>query len=262
MFSPDTTRRLTQAASLANTAAGNHGGHPLPERLDPEHLAALLAVPDGPSVDADSVSGATLRAVKKLRAAVAGIWHDAAAEDATAAAAGINQLLSAAGPVRLVLPDGPGDAADAGSRARTAAGTESGVARTPAVLEAGRDSDPVEKRLSTAIALALTDVALAGELTRLRTCSGEDCENAFVDLTRNRSKQFCDEANCANRAHVRAYRARRAAEAGGEEGSDDESGSDPDRAQELARDPEGKKPRKSSSKKDKGKKKSKKDKKK
>lgn len=213
MFSPDTTRRLTQAASLANTAAGNHGGHPLPERLDPEHLAALLAAPDGPSVDADSVSGATLRAVKKLRAAVAGIWHDAAAEDATAAAAGINQLLSAAGPVRLVLPDGPGDAADAGSRARTAAGTESGVARTPAVLEAGRDSDPVEKRLSTAIALALTDVALAGELTRLRTCSGEDCENAFVDLTRNRSKQFCDEANCANRAHVKAYRARRAAEA-------------------------------------------------
>ena len=64
-------------------------------------------------------------------------------------------------------------------------------------------------------------MALAGELTRLRTCSGEDCSNAFVDLTRNRSKQFCDEANCANRAHVKAYRARRAAEAAaGEESVD------------------------------------------
>ena len=57
-------------------------------------------------------------------------------------------------------------------------------------------------------ALALAETAMDGELTRLRVCEGEDCENALVDASRNRSKRFCDEANCANRTHVRSYRAR------------------------------------------------------
>jgi hypothetical protein len=285
MFSPNTTRRLTQAAALANTAAGNHGGQTLPDRLDEEHVAAILADTAGPSdddrtaaaagADADTPSGATLRAVKKLRAALAGIWHDAAAEDAGAALTGINHLLSAAGPVRLSLRGGPdGDGPGTGAAARHAAdGPASGyAARTPAVLDAGHEGDAAEKELSTAFALALTDVALAGELTRLRTCSGETCDNAFVDLTRNRSKQFCDEANCANRAHVRAYRARRAAEAGGDDARAAPAAGPMDRdaerawAQERARDKDGtksgKKAEKSSVKKDKGKKKPKKDKKK
>jgi hypothetical protein len=276
MFSPTTTHRLSLAAALANTAAGNHGGQALPERLDDEHLAGILAGQPGRSgddraaaaADTDALSGATLRAVKKLRSAIAGIWHDAAAEDASAALTGINHLLSAAGPVRLSLPgepdgDGPGTAAAARHAADEPA--SGSTARSPAVLDAGREGDAMEKELSTAFALALTDVALAGELTRLRTCSGEDCENAFLDLTRNRSKQFCDEANCANRAHVRAYRARRAAEAEGDEATAGLAGRDAERddAPERDRDEKksGKKPEKSSAK-DKGKKKSKKDKKK
>jgi hypothetical protein len=32
----------------------------------------------------------------------------------------------------------------------------------------------------------------------------------LVDLSRNRSRRFCDVNGCANRAHVAAYRARRA----------------------------------------------------
>jgi CGNR zinc finger len=273
MFSPTTTGRLAQAAALANTAAGNHGGQALPERLDEEHLAGILADPAGRSradqaaaaVDAEALSGAPLRAVKKLRAAVAGIWHDAAAEDAGAALAGINHLLTAAGPVRLSLPGGPdgGGPGTAATARHAADGVEPGSpARAPAVLDAGREGDAVEKELSTAFALALTDVALAGELTRLRTCSGEDCENAFVDLTRNRSKQFCDEANCANRAHVRAYRARRAAEAESEEAVAGPTGRDAEREKDRDEKKSGKKADKSSAKKDKGKKKSKKDKKK
>jgi hypothetical protein len=266
MFSPNITRRLTQAATLANTAAGNHGGQTLPDRLDERHLTEILADPahrsdEGPpatagGVDVDSLSGATLRAVKKLRAAIAGIWHDAAAEDARAALTGINQLLSAAGPVRLSLSEEPDDgspASAATSRHAADDPTSGATARTPAVLAAGRDDDPAEKQLSTALALALADVALAGELTRLRTCSGEACENAFVDLTRNRSKQFCDEANCANRAHVRAYRARRAAEAGADEGADDDAAAGRADLDEDGK-KSGKKTEKSSSKKDKKKK--------
>ncbi|MEO7071362.1 MAG: CGNR zinc finger domain-containing protein, partial [Nostocoides sp.] len=36
----------------------------------------------------------------------------------------------------------------------------------------------------------------------------EDCDDVFVDLSRNRSKRFCD-AICGNRENVAAYRARR-----------------------------------------------------
>ncbi|WP_141762506.1 CGNR zinc finger domain-containing protein, partial [Micrococcus sp. HMSC31B01] len=68
-------------------------------------------------------------------------------------------------------------------------------------------ADAVE-RLAAMAALALAETAMDGELTRLRVCEGEDCENALVDASRNRSKRFCDEANCANRTHVRSYRAR------------------------------------------------------
>ncbi|MFC0249527.1 CGNR zinc finger domain-containing protein [Citricoccus parietis] len=190
MFSATTTSRLAQAATLANTAPGPRGGRLLPERLDqPAELPAALP---GWNFDEDP-SSATLRSVRKLRAAVAGIWQDAHALDIDAALEGVNHLLASAGPVHVIAP-------------------EPATARTPAVLAAGQDTDVPEKTLSTSLALALAEVALAGELTRLRTCSGEDCTNAFVDLTRNRSKQFCDEANCANRAHVKAYRARRAAE--------------------------------------------------
>lgn len=203
MFSATTTSRLAQAATLANTAPGPRGGRLLPDRLDqPAELPAVL-----PDWDFDEdPSSATLRSVRKLRAAVAGIWQDAQALDIDAALEGVNHLLASAGPVHVLAP-------------------EPATARTPAVLAAGQDSDVPEKTLSTSLALALAEVALAGELTRLRTCSGEDCTNAFVDLTRNRSKQFCDEANCANRAHVKAYRARRAAEFPDHEAASDERSS-------------------------------------
>lgn len=196
MFSALTTARLAQASTLANTAPGLRGGRQLPDRLDTaEGLPSPLPSTLPEWGFEEDPSSATLRSVRKLRAVVAGVWQDAAAQDADAALEGINTLLGAAGAVRAILPAGS-------------------TVRSPAVLAAGQDGDSPDKALSTALALALTDVALAGELTRLRTCSGEDCTNAFVDLTRNRSKQFCDEANCANRAHVKAYRARRAAESG------------------------------------------------
>jgi predicted RNA-binding Zn ribbon-like protein len=69
---------------------------------------------------------------------------------------------------------------------------------------------PLATRMAVEAAMALADVVRAGELDRLRVCAGEDCEDLVVDLSRNRSRRFC-EGGCANRAHVAAYRARRAA---------------------------------------------------
>ena len=47
------------------------------------------------------------------------------------------------------------------------------------------------------------------ELARLRVCAADDCEDVVVDLSKNRSKRYCD-GTCGNRANVAAYRARKA----------------------------------------------------
>jgi predicted RNA-binding Zn ribbon-like protein len=57
--------------------------------------------------------------------------------------------------------------------------------------------------------MAFIDVVRAGKLDRLRHCAAADCDNVLVDLSKNRSKRYC-ENGCGNRANVAAYRARRA----------------------------------------------------
>ena len=52
------------------------------------------------------------------------------------------------------------------------------------------------------------------EEERLRRCEAPDCRRAFVDLSRNRSRRYCDSRTCGNRLHVAAYRARRKEAAG------------------------------------------------
>ncbi|KRV50335.1 hypothetical protein AQ490_14635 [Wenjunlia vitaminophila] len=57
--------------------------------------------------------------------------------------------------------------------------------------------------------MALAFLIVAGERERLRHCDAPDCRRAFVDLSRNRSRRYCDSRTCGNRLHVAAYRARR-----------------------------------------------------
>ncbi len=57
--------------------------------------------------------------------------------------------------------------------------------------------------------MALVDVIRADELSRLLVCAADDCEDVVVDLSKNRSKRYCD-GGCGNRANVAAYRARKA----------------------------------------------------
>ncbi len=66
---------------------------------------------------------------------------------------------------------------------------------------------PLATRMAVEAAMAFTDVVRAGELDRLKTCAAKDCEDVVVDLSRNRSKRFC-EGGCGNRENVRAYRDR------------------------------------------------------
>lgn len=66
---------------------------------------------------------------------------------------------------------------------------------------------PLAIRMSVEAAMALVDVMRAGERRRLETCDADDCQNVYVDLSRNRSRRFCG-TTCSNRVAAAAYRAR------------------------------------------------------
>lgn len=59
--------------------------------------------------------------------------------------------------------------------------------------------------------MALAFVLAADERDRLRSCVAPGCARVLVDLSRNRSRRYCDSRTCGNRLHVAAYRARRRA---------------------------------------------------
>jgi len=68
---------------------------------------------------------------------------------------------------------------------------------------------PYAERMAVEAAMSMSDVVRTGELSRLRVCGMSDCDSVLIDLSKNRSKRYCD-LNCSNRAAVTAYRARRA----------------------------------------------------
>jgi predicted RNA-binding Zn ribbon-like protein len=55
--------------------------------------------------------------------------------------------------------------------------------------------------------MAMIDVIRSDETDRIGECADETCEGIVLDLSRNRSRQYCSK-NCGNRAAVAAYRAR------------------------------------------------------
>ena len=69
--------------------------------------------------------------------------------------------------------------------------------------------DPLARRMGAEMAMALADLIRGGELRRLKICAAPDCGAVLFDVSRNRSKIFCDTGNCGNRQHVAAYRERR-----------------------------------------------------
>ena len=68
---------------------------------------------------------------------------------------------------------------------------------------------PLADRIAAEAAMAFLDLIRGDELDRLRICAADDCDDVLVDLSRNRSKRYCDTGNCGNRANVAAYRARK-----------------------------------------------------
>ncbi|HEX8803379.1 MAG TPA: CGNR zinc finger domain-containing protein [Acidimicrobiales bacterium] len=178
----DSELALHEAVALVNADDDRTGG---------DVLASVGAL--GAFLDAAGISGtragteAELRAVRRLRTRLRGVFDAAAAGRLDAVVADLNRLIADAGATpQLVEHDG-----------------------NPLHLHYTRPDAPLQHRLGAEMAIALAVVLRDGGLERLRVCESPDCRRAFVDLSRNRSRRYCD-AQCANRQHVAAYRQRRA----------------------------------------------------
>ena len=76
-------------------------------------------------------------------------------------------------------------------------------------LHVSRPTSPLADRMAAHFAMGLAWLVVAGEASRIRCCESPTCRAAFVDLSRNRSRRYCDSRTCGNRLHVAAYRARK-----------------------------------------------------
>jgi predicted RNA-binding Zn ribbon-like protein len=179
LINHDTRCALDAVIDLVNTAADGDGADTLPD------VAALRAFVEGHRIsDVGGLDDLDLAAVRSVRSRFTEVF---AACDARAAAELLNAMVAAAGTTpRLTDHDGydwhvhyfaPGAS--------------------------------LADHLAADGGMALAFLIVAGERERLRRCEAPDCQRAFVDLSRNRSRRYCDSRTCGNRLHVAAYRARR-----------------------------------------------------
>jgi hypothetical protein len=76
-------------------------------------------------------------------------------------------------------------------------------------IHVSRPTAPLADRIAAHLAMGLAELVVSGESQRVRACASPTCRDVFVDLSRNRSRRYCDSRTCGNRLHVAAYRARR-----------------------------------------------------
>ena len=176
VFAHDTEAALLAAAALVNTA------HEDPDALStPADLDAFAA--------SQGVSGSRthdrreLDAVREARSRIARLWSS----DREEVVRLVNEMLAEANARPYLVRHDEWDYH----------------------LHATPPDADLAVRMTVEAAMALVDVIRTGELDRLGMCAAEDCEDVVVDLSRNRSRRFCD-SGCGNRANVAAYRARRA----------------------------------------------------
>ena len=178
VFAPDTEVALRTVVSLINSAANGE-----------EHLSTVEDLDrflhgEG-FTGARTRDAAELASVNKLRGQLTELWT----MDEDSAVETVNRLLREASALPQLIKHDEWDWH----------------------LHATTPDAPLADRMSTEAAMALVDVIRSKEMDRMLVCAAEDCDAVVLDLSRNRSKRYCDTGNCANRAHVAAYRARKAA---------------------------------------------------
>jgi len=61
------------------------------------------------------------------------------------------------------------------------------------------------------VSWACADLLEHGPLDRIKICPADDCGWLFLDVSKNRSRQWCSMTTCGNAAKVRRFRQRKAA---------------------------------------------------
>jgi predicted RNA-binding Zn ribbon-like protein len=74
-------------------------------------------------------------------------------------------------------------------------------------LHYARPDAPVLEQLTTTVAMGLSQVVIQHGWQRLGVCSADNCDNVYIDTSRNASRRYCSNT-CASRSTVAAYRAR------------------------------------------------------
>ena len=176
LLAHDTERALAAAAALVNT--GRNGEDQLTTVDELEELVRI-----GQWTGPRAGDPAELAAVRELRSTLARFWS----ADKDTVVDIVNRLLAERRALPQLVKHDQWDYH----------------------VHATAPDAPLADRMAVEAAMAMADVIRIDELSRLRVCGGEDCEDVYVDLSKNRSRRFCGAA-CGNRANVAAYRARRA----------------------------------------------------
>ena len=181
LFSPDTEHTLACVVDLVNSSPAVNSEERLPD------LAALAGFVVRHEVsEVSSLNANDLRAVHELRDAIRPVFGTT--DDARAARI-INSLVGRS-PVTPRLTD------------------HDGYTWHMHYFSPGAS---LAEHLAVDCGMALAHVISLGEVDRLRSCEAADCDQVLVDLSRNRSKRYCDARTCGNRMHVAAYRERQRA---------------------------------------------------
>jgi predicted RNA-binding Zn ribbon-like protein len=77
------------------------------------------------------------------------------------------------------------------------------------VLGTAPDLAPVQHAMAR-LATAWAELALTGQVQRLKQCADQGCGEVFWDTSRNHSRRWCSMQVCGNRAKARRHTARRA----------------------------------------------------
>ena len=113
--------------------------------------------------------------------------------------------------MRLLLLSNNGVELEASALRGLRAAADAGLIRVEIEKDGQAFARPAEEGVSALFAqllAAVADIQCAGTWERLKACAAEDCQWAFYDTSRNRSRTWCSMEVCGNRAKTRAYRAR------------------------------------------------------
>lgn len=113
--------------------------------------------------------------------------------------------------LRLLLWANAGHELDEGALRRIREAAKEGLIRVEIHQDGRAVARPAHEGVPALFARllsAIADAQYAGTWDRLKACADEECQWAFYDSSRNRSRTWCSMEVCGNRAKTRAYRAR------------------------------------------------------